>query len=777
MRVIVNVFKHRTAFAKVAFNSHRRTLAVEKNELPIMKSKSKKKQEEEILLGIQELLALSENSCCADCGDRGPRWASINLGVFLCIRCAGLHRNLGTHISKIKSVTVDVWTPEYLAVMREWGNRRANARFLANGNAPNPPRNNDIELEQYIRNKYERRVYMSGGGGGGGGGGGSSSSSSSRSNTTVNPGDASKYASELRSLASMGFTDTNKAILALKKSGGTIDGAVEVLVSSTSSSSPSSAQPLQPPRSSSSSPTKRVSINAPSSNSNELSEERRAELARKLQNALDALKSMGFDDEAANRAALKKANGQIEQAANLLIDSGKTRRPSAQVTSQGQTKTANGGPPSKGPVTQQPESTRKAEVEDVNVAFDLLSMSDPEPPRARASSGDPFANFFGSGKGQPQASQAMMQQGQQGQVLQNGGFQGMMNGGQTPFQMQNAQLGFGSMQDPFMQQQQQQLQQQQLQQQQLQQQQLQQQQLQQQIQQQQQQQQQFQQQQLQQQQLQQQQQRQQQQYQAPLAHPGLLANADPFAGMKMSNPQAKDPFSGLLSSSGVSIGQEGNAGNSGVGFHSAPQQASQASPFGGHHPQAAMQQQQPMPPKQMQNTQQPFMPGTAPSGGMMQQGGGMQLQQPMIPSGGSATSPSGQSRPDKDSIMQLFNAPPPQQQQQATYMMPGGQGVMPGQPVILMMQPQFQAVATGAPGMQGGGYMTFSAAPTGMMAASTVPRQPLQMPMQMGQPVAPMNQSTPVGVFHSTNAFTRQNSQQQQQVNAGGNGRQTNPFF
>ena len=46
----------------------------------------------------------------------GPRWASWNLGVFLCIRCAGIHRNLGVHISKVKSVNLDTWTPEQLGV-------------------------------------------------------------------------------------------------------------------------------------------------------------------------------------------------------------------------------------------------------------------------------------------------------------------------------------------------------------------------------------------------------------------------------------------------------------------------------------------------------------------------------------------------------------------------------------------------------------------------------------------------------------------------------------
>ena len=46
----------------------------------------------------------------------GPRWASRNLGIFLCIRCAGIHRNLGVHISKVKSVNLDTWTPEQISV-------------------------------------------------------------------------------------------------------------------------------------------------------------------------------------------------------------------------------------------------------------------------------------------------------------------------------------------------------------------------------------------------------------------------------------------------------------------------------------------------------------------------------------------------------------------------------------------------------------------------------------------------------------------------------------
>lgn len=54
----------------------------------------------------------------------GPRWASWNLGVFMCIRCAGIHRNLGVHISRVKSVNLDQWTPEQIQVKADQRKRR-----------------------------------------------------------------------------------------------------------------------------------------------------------------------------------------------------------------------------------------------------------------------------------------------------------------------------------------------------------------------------------------------------------------------------------------------------------------------------------------------------------------------------------------------------------------------------------------------------------------------------------------------------------------------------
>ena len=51
---------------------------------------------------LNHLLQKPENKFCADCSSPNPNWASTNIGVFLCIKCSSIHRQLGTHISKIK---------------------------------------------------------------------------------------------------------------------------------------------------------------------------------------------------------------------------------------------------------------------------------------------------------------------------------------------------------------------------------------------------------------------------------------------------------------------------------------------------------------------------------------------------------------------------------------------------------------------------------------------------------------------------------------------------
>ncbi|XP_055926612.1 stromal membrane-associated protein 1-like isoform X1 [Argiope bruennichi] len=112
----------------------------------------------QVILG--NLLREEDNKYCVDCDAKGPRWASWNLGIFLCIRCAGIHRNLGVHISKVKSVNLDTWTPEQVAYLQQMGNSQARAVYEANLPESFRRPQTDSSLEAFIRAKYEQKKYI-----------------------------------------------------------------------------------------------------------------------------------------------------------------------------------------------------------------------------------------------------------------------------------------------------------------------------------------------------------------------------------------------------------------------------------------------------------------------------------------------------------------------------------------------------------------------------------------------------------------------------------------
>lgn len=105
------------------------------------------------------------NSWCADCGSSSKvEWVSINLGIVLCIECSGIHRSLGTHISKIRSLTLDIhsFSNDIVEILLQIGNRVSNMVWEAKLDQSLKPTANSTREQRlrFINAKYNERLYV-----------------------------------------------------------------------------------------------------------------------------------------------------------------------------------------------------------------------------------------------------------------------------------------------------------------------------------------------------------------------------------------------------------------------------------------------------------------------------------------------------------------------------------------------------------------------------------------------------------------------------------------
>ncbi|XP_069778793.1 arf-GAP with GTPase, ANK repeat and PH domain-containing protein 3-like isoform X1 [Narcine bancroftii] len=111
---------------------------------------------------IQSIRSVRGNSFCVDCDTPNPDWASLNLGALICIECSGIHRNLGTHLSRVRSLDLDDWPVELIMVMTGIGNAMANSVWEDSTQGlikPNQDSSRE-EKERWIRAKYEQKLLL-----------------------------------------------------------------------------------------------------------------------------------------------------------------------------------------------------------------------------------------------------------------------------------------------------------------------------------------------------------------------------------------------------------------------------------------------------------------------------------------------------------------------------------------------------------------------------------------------------------------------------------------
>ncbi|XP_042640179.1 arf-GAP with GTPase, ANK repeat and PH domain-containing protein 1 isoform X13 [Tyto alba] len=125
------------------------------------KNKSRLTSQNEAM-ALQSIRNIRGNSHCVDCEAQNPDWASLNLGALMCIECSGIHRNLGTHLSRVRSLDLDDWPLELIKVMSSIGNELANSVWEESSQGHMKPSSDSTreEKERWIRAKYEQKLFL-----------------------------------------------------------------------------------------------------------------------------------------------------------------------------------------------------------------------------------------------------------------------------------------------------------------------------------------------------------------------------------------------------------------------------------------------------------------------------------------------------------------------------------------------------------------------------------------------------------------------------------------
>uniref|UniRef100_A0A674N346 ArfGAP with GTPase domain, ankyrin repeat and PH domain 2 n=1 Tax=Takifugu rubripes TaxID=31033 RepID=A0A674N346_TAKRU len=125
------------------------------------KNKTRRNSQSEAL-ALQAIRNAKGNNFCVDCSAPNPTWASLNLGALICIECSGIHRNLGTHLSRVRSLDLDDLPRELTLVLSAIGNHLVNSIWEGRtlGRRKPAPDATREERESWIRAKYEQKLFV-----------------------------------------------------------------------------------------------------------------------------------------------------------------------------------------------------------------------------------------------------------------------------------------------------------------------------------------------------------------------------------------------------------------------------------------------------------------------------------------------------------------------------------------------------------------------------------------------------------------------------------------
>jgi stromal membrane-associated protein len=109
---------------------------------------------------VQRFVALRArpaNDRCAECLAADTTWVVLDYGVLICVHCAGAHRGLGTHISKVRSTQHDTFSQSEFEWIESLGNEKSAALYEAA--LPERMRRPATDSPEVIRRTWLRHKY------------------------------------------------------------------------------------------------------------------------------------------------------------------------------------------------------------------------------------------------------------------------------------------------------------------------------------------------------------------------------------------------------------------------------------------------------------------------------------------------------------------------------------------------------------------------------------------------------------------------------------------
>ncbi|XP_019741513.1 arf-GAP domain and FG repeat-containing protein 1a isoform X7 [Hippocampus comes] len=126
-----------------------------------MAASAKRKQEEKHLKMLREMTSLPANRKCFDCDQRGPTYANMTVGSFVCTSCSGILRGLNPP-NRVKSISMTTFTQQEIEFLQKNGNEVCRQIWLGlhDGKTSSAPDFREPQkVKQFLQEKYEKKRW------------------------------------------------------------------------------------------------------------------------------------------------------------------------------------------------------------------------------------------------------------------------------------------------------------------------------------------------------------------------------------------------------------------------------------------------------------------------------------------------------------------------------------------------------------------------------------------------------------------------------------------